>query len=98
MTDRFRVHSDQLMDVVDQMSRFDRHLEEALENVDARINQLHATWTGEAAAAHRAAHDQWTRGAAEMRAALDTMRRIAHTAHGNYTEAAAANLSMWEQI
>jgi WXG100 family type VII secretion target len=74
---------------------FDRHLEDALEQADARVNRLHANWSGAAAAAHRAAHDEWKHGAEEMRAALAVMRRIAKTTHANYTGAASANSSMW---
>ena len=98
MTGRFRISPTQLSDVVDQIGRFDTHLEEALERADARVSRLHATWTGAAAEAHQAAHDQWKRGAEEMRAALAVMRRIALTAHGNYIAAAAANTLMWEQV
>jgi WXG100 family type VII secretion target len=98
VTDGFRIRPDQLSDVVDQIGRFDKHLEKALEQADVRVNGLHATWTGVAAEAHRAAHDQWKRGAEEMRAALNVMHRIAATAHGNYTGAATANTAMWEQV
>jgi WXG100 family type VII secretion target len=94
---RFRVDPAQLWDVVDQMRRFDRRLESALEQADARVNQLHATWTGAAAAEQRAAHEKWKRGAEEMRAALSVMRGIASTAHDNYTDAAMTNARMWEQ-
>jgi WXG100 family type VII secretion target len=97
VSSRFRIQPDQLSDLVERMSRFGVDLERALEQVESRVNQLHGTWSGPAAEAQRAAHDEWKRGAAEMREALDMMRRIASTAHGNYTEAAAANLSMWEQ-
>ncbi|MGH3624214.1 MAG: WXG100 family type VII secretion target [Sciscionella sp.] len=86
-----------LCDVVEQMSRFETYLDTALEDVDARVDQLHATWTGAAADAQRAAHDRWKRGAQEMRAALTVMRQIASTAHANYSGAAEANVSMWGQ-
>jgi WXG100 family type VII secretion target len=97
MTGRFRVRTAQLADIVEQISRFDQHLESALADVDAEVNRLHANWTGTAADEHRAAHEKWKRGTDEMRAALATMRRIAQTACENYTDAATANASMWEQ-
>lgn len=97
MTGRFRVSPDQLADVIDQIARFDTHLEEALEQADAKVDQLHGTWTGAAAAEHKAAHEKWKHGAAQMRAGLETMRKNADIAHGNYTNAAQANAAMWGQ-
>jgi WXG100 family type VII secretion target len=97
VTGRFRISPDQLSAIVEEMDRFETHLEDALTQADARVNRLHTTWSGPAADAHRAAHDEWKHGAEEMRAALATMRRIATTAHANYTGAASANSSMWEQ-
>lgn len=97
MTGRFRVRPAQLADIVEQISRFDQHLESALTDVDAEVNRLHASWTGAAADEHQAAHEKWKRGTEEMRAALATMRRIAETACENYTGAAEANAGMWEQ-
>lgn len=97
MTARFRVHLAQLSDVIEQIDRFDKHLEAALEQADARVNRLHATWSGQAAQAHRAAHDKWKHGAEQMRAALAVMRQNAAAAHGNYSDAVKANTSMWGQ-
>lgn len=34
----------------------------------------------------------------EMRRAIEELRAAARTAHGNYTGAADANVSMWEQF
>ena len=66
-----------------------------LESLDTHIAALHDVWTGEAAAAQLAAHQQWLAGAEEMRAGLDEIRAAARTAHGNYSAAVTANLSMW---
>ena len=97
MSDRFRVNPDQLADIVDRLARFDKHLEEALTQADAKVDRLHTTWTGAAAAEHKAAHDKWKHGAEQMRSGLNTMRKNADIAHGNYTGAAATNQAMWEQ-
>ena len=69
----------------------------ALEDVDGRVDRLHATWSGAAAAEHRRAHEEWLRGVAEMRAGLAAMRRNAGIAHGNYSSAATSNARMWGQ-
>lgn len=97
MTGRFRVDPDQLADVIDQLSRFDKHLEGALADVDTKVDRLHTTWTGAAAAEHKAAHEKWKHGAEQMRAGLTAMRKNARIAHGNYTKAAQTNSAMWEQ-
>jgi uncharacterized protein YukE len=55
---------------------------------------LHARWSGEAAAAHRARHDEWITAAAQMREALSQLREAAHTAHRNYSEAVQLNIAM----
>jgi WXG100 family type VII secretion target len=97
VTGGFRVDPDQLLNFVDQIDRFDQHLEAMLDDVDTHVNRLHAMWTGAAADEHQLAHDKWKRGAQQMRQALAVMRRNAVTAHANYTSAASTNVSMWEQ-
>jgi hypothetical protein len=47
-----------------------------------------------AAAAHRAQHDEWMAGAAQMREALAQLRAAAHNAHRHYTDAARLNMAM----
>lgn len=98
MTGRFRIDRAQLLDVVDRMRRFDAQVEEALQDAEARVNRLHATWSGQAAAAHHTAHDKWTHGMQQMRAGLQVMRDNAQIAHDNYTSAVEANVSMWKQV
>lgn len=93
---RHRVDLARLRDVVERMARFETHLISALEDVDRRVDRLHGGWTGQAAEDHRAAHQRWRQGAAEMHQALVTMRRIAETAHGNYHGVTAANTRMWD--
>ncbi|HEV7651440.1 MAG TPA: WXG100 family type VII secretion target [Actinophytocola sp.] len=94
----FKVDLDRLNDIIDQIGQFDRRLESALEDADARVNRLHTTWRGEAAAQHRRAHEEWQRGVREMRAALATMRKNASIAHANYLSAVNTNTQMWEQV
>lgn len=94
----FTVDPDRLVDVVEQMTRYEQRLESALEDVSAKIERLHATWTGDAADRQAQAHAEWQRGAAEMRSALAVLRQIATTANANYTGAVSANVAMWEQV
>jgi uncharacterized protein YukE len=77
------------------MAEFGRHTERMLGEIDALVRDLHMTWTGQAAAAHAEAHDQWARGEATMREALTRLRAAGATAHRNYTGAMSANAAMW---
>lgn len=97
MSGPYSVRLAQLAEVIERLERFDRHVEQALQDADRRVDALHVTWSGEAAVAHRAAHEGWVRGAAEMRAGLGRMRTVAATAHANYIGAVTANCRMWEQ-
>lgn len=98
MTGPFRVRPAQLADVVERLGKLDAQLESVLANVERRVDELHLTWSGEAAQAQRAAHEEWRQGATQMRTGLATMRSIAATAHANYTAAAATNVRMWDQV
>jgi WXG100 family type VII secretion target len=93
----YSVDLDQLDHVIEGMGTFDTALDEHMKKLDARINRLHTTWSGDAARAQKAEHDKWMQAAREMRHAMATMRSAARTAHGNYTRAIAANVSMWDE-
>jgi len=77
------------------MAEFGRGTETMLGEIDALVTDLHATWTGQGAAAHAEAHQHWVRGEAMMREALARLRAAGATAHRNYTGAVATNLGIW---
>lgn len=81
--------------MVQRMAAFQRYAEDTIAEIDSRVTRLHASWTGEAAAAHAEAHRHWARGEAMMREALAQLKQATTTAHGNYTGAMSANLAMW---
>ncbi|MCW2792756.1 MAG: esxE [Nocardioides sp.] len=83
---------------IDQMTAFERSLEQHLTRLQADLDRLHDTWTGQAADAQQRAHDQWSKGAEEMRTALADLRSVAEVARSNYANAAEANLTMWNRI
>jgi ESAT-6 family protein len=95
MPEAFRVDPGALADAVRQMAEFQRYAESMLTEIDSLVTNLHATWSGEAAAAHAEAHRHWARGEAMMREALAQLRAAGVTAHGNYTGVMAKNLDMW---
>lgn len=91
---RYRVELDELLAFIDRLQSFETRAQDIATGVDARISELHQTWSGDAAAAHRARHDEWMAAAAQMREALAKLRTAADGAHRNYTEAAQLNVDM----
>ncbi|HEX3930884.1 MAG TPA: WXG100 family type VII secretion target [Nocardioides sp.] len=80
---------------VESARAFADRLDRTSERLRASVSALHLTWTGQAAEAHRVAHDQWSRGERELREALDAMAAAAERAQGHYRAAALANDEMW---
>jgi WXG100 family type VII secretion target len=91
---RYRVELDELMAFVEKLHAFEQRAEAIATRVDQQIASLHDSWSGTAAAAHRAQHDEWMAGATQMHEAVAHLRDAAHTAHRSYTEAVKANLEM----
>ena len=91
---RYRVELEELLAFVDRLQALEQHAEAVATRVDSQIADLHTTWSGSGAAAHRARQDEWMAAAAHMREALAELRAAAHHAHRNYTEAAQLNLDM----
>jgi len=95
MAEAFRVDPEALADAVRRMADFGRHTERMLGEIDSLVTDLHATWTGQGAAAHAEAHQRWVRGEAMMREALGRLRAAGAIAHRNYTGALTTNVAMW---
>ena len=81
MAEAFRVDPEALAEAIQRMAEFGRHTESMLSEIDSLVTNLHATWTGEGAAAHAQAHRRWARGEAMMREALAHLRTSGATAH-----------------
>ena len=89
---------DGLLRVVDHLTRCGDQLCELLDELDRSVNALHHTWSGEAADAHRRAHQTWAAGFREMQEALGVMRVVADVARDNYATAADTNVRMWSEV
>jgi WXG100 family type VII secretion target len=89
------VQTEELNSVITRMAAFEQQLQQAVDNADARVKRMHATWSGQAAQEHLAAHARWKADAARMHEALTRMRAIAIAAHTNYTETITTNTAMW---
>jgi WXG100 family type VII secretion target len=95
MAEAFRVDPQKLGDAVQRMADFGRYAEGVFSEIDRLVANLHATWTGEGAAAHAEAHRHWARGEAMMREALAQLQAAGVTAQHNYTGAMSTNVAMW---
>lgn len=95
VAEAFRVDPQALTDAVQRMAAFQRYAEDMITEIDFRVTRLHTSWTGEAATAHAEVHQHWVRGEEMMRQALAQLKKVATTAHGNYTGAMSTNLGMW---
>lgn len=91
---RYRVELDELLAFVDRLQSFEQRAEAIAARVDRQVASLHDTWTGSAAAAHHAQHDEWVAGATQMQEAAALLRAAAHNAHQHYTDAARLNVEM----
>jgi WXG100 family type VII secretion target len=89
------VQTEELDSVIARMAAFEQHLQQAVANADAQVKRMHATWSGQAAQEHLAAHARWKTDAARMQEELVRMRAIATAAHTNYTATVATNTAMW---
>jgi WXG100 family type VII secretion target len=95
VTVRYTADLEAIQAHVDRAQAFVDHLEQTLAHLDQVVDDLHLTWTGQAAEAHRVAHREWTEGARDLKEGLAGMVAAARLAHGNYSGAASANLEMW---
>jgi WXG100 family type VII secretion target len=84
-----------LAELVDRMAGLQDQVSRVCEDADARVHELHGSWSGAAAAAYATAHEQWRAGAVEAQEALAVLRSIASVARANYAAAVAANRGMW---
>lgn len=98
MSDTFDVDLDELHHTAGRMAAAYDALHLLATDLQRRVDALHHTWTGEAAAAHGAAQGTWAAGFDGMRQALEEMQAAGRLAHRNYDAAATANLRMWQQV
>jgi len=96
--DDFTLDTGELDAVISDLEECEQALQQLLDDLEKQMAALHETWEGEAAEARRVAHGEWSAGMRAMRQTMVDLRTAARSAHGNYTNAARANVSMWEQM
>ncbi|MFF2556923.1 WXG100 family type VII secretion target [Nocardia sp. NPDC058058] len=91
----YRVDLDGLQRLIDATTALETSIEQQVRAIEERVDALHVTWVGEAAAGHRAAHDARLAGVAEMRTALGELRSRLNSARNTYRAVGETNLGMW---
>jgi WXG100 family type VII secretion target len=94
----YGVDLDDLLATVDDLAECGAELADLLAEVSRRVAALDVTWSGRAALAQGDAQSDWVAGFRAMHDGLTVMRAAATRAHGNYADAADANVRMWEQV
>lgn len=91
----YAVDTGALAGLVERMAGWAARAEQLGDDLDSAVRRLHGEWTGDAAAAHLAAHHRWRAAEADLRAAADRLCAVVAVAHDNYTAAVEANARMW---
>ena len=96
--DAFSLDVEALAAMVADLGRGHAAMSALAADLERRIDELHLSWDGQAAQAHRLAQAAWNQGFEEMRDALARMREAADCARHNYVSAATVNQHLWEQV
>ncbi|MBF6126594.1 WXG100 family type VII secretion target [Nocardia brasiliensis] len=93
MTDQYRVDLAHLESVTARIGGLTGFVEQSLREVDERVVNVQAGWSGTAADAHAAAHAEWSAAAVKVNDGLTKMKQAAATARQSYEMGTSANLS-----
>ncbi len=93
----YRVDLDEMQRLIDSTATLESAIEESATSIDQRVEALHVDWTGDAATAHKTAHDTRIMAATEMREALTELRQKLTTAREAYGVVGPTNHGMWPQ-
>ncbi|MFE7798697.1 WXG100 family type VII secretion target [Nocardia sp. NPDC057440] len=98
MTDRgYVANLSEIQDLVDAAARITERIDQGLGEVDRAIDSLHIGWSGEAANAHRAKHDEWRAAAREMHEGLGLLTAAVQRAHDLYVANGLHLQGMWPE-
>lgn len=95
MGDTFSVDLNQVEDIMTRLAALSSYILDQLEALDNQVAGLSASWSGQAAAAHAAAHAQWVVGAKDFAHGVADMAAAAKSAHANYSASFDANTRMF---
>lgn len=91
----YRVDIPGLQRLIDGAAALESAIENRIVEIEQRVDALHVDWTGEAAVAHKNAHDERVAAVSEMREALRELRGKLTVAHTAYGAVGRTNSGMW---
>ncbi|GAB2558137.1 WXG100 family type VII secretion target [Nocardia heshunensis] len=91
----YRVDLTGLQQLIDGAAALETVIEDRITAIEKRVDELHVNWAGEAAVAHRQAHEERVAAVTEMREALGELRKRLRAAHGAYSVVGPTNKGMW---
>ncbi|WP_405498362.1 WXG100 family type VII secretion target [Nocardia sp. NBC_00511] len=91
----YRVDLGGLQQLIDAAAKLESTIEARVSQIENRVDELHVEWSGDAARAHRTAHDERVAAVATMREALRVLGEKLATAHTAYTAVGSTNAGMW---
>jgi len=96
MLERIQVVCESLDELADKFLGSANALEDVLSDLDSLVASLGTTWEGDAHDQFGEYFAQWRSSSRDLHQALRRLHQVTRTAHGNYSAAEAANLSMWD--
>ncbi|MFI1918666.1 WXG100 family type VII secretion target [Nocardia sp. NPDC020380] len=81
--------------MVDASAALESAIEETVTKIEQDVDNLHVSWAGAAATAHREAHEARVRAVGEMRAALTELQTKLDNAQQAYGKVGPTNVEMW---
>ncbi|AYF75497.1 WXG100 family type VII secretion target [Nocardia yunnanensis] len=91
----YRVDLGGLQQLIDGAATLEATIESRVAEIESRVDELHLGWAGEAASAHRAAHDERVAAVGVMREALRILGEKLSAAHSAYGTVGTTNSAMW---
>lgn len=90
-----RVDSDQLDELTAQMDDAVDTIEDILDLLEARVQNLRGAWSGDAAAAYERAHRDWDGSVRELDRIARQVAAITKTGSSNFRSMEKANAAVW---
>ncbi|SIS22054.1 WXG100 family type VII secretion target [Williamsia sterculiae] len=91
----FRVDLSEVEQFVNDLRAFVSRAQDQVDALNKDIDRLHITWRGEAAQAHRDAHQRWVEGMGHLRDGISDIARSADHSHRAYTGVQELHQKMW---
>ncbi|WP_225848282.1 WXG100 family type VII secretion target [Streptomyces sp. HPF1205] len=95
MTGRLAVRLEKLDQAAEDLDTLVGKLQKHLTGLDKEVRRVTEGWEGEAQDAFSAYYRQWRTASDDLHRTLRDLHKVLKTAHGNYTAARRANLTMW---